>query len=348
MSNDLLVIDMPIEPIENRYSIQWAKWFKEAYERNGMSYLQIPGCMNNDPLMVNPKMFLDPLGTWNWKFPQLNRAMLEISRSTDPIVIFLHDGWFPGIECFKYYAHMQKRDIRIVSFWHCGAYEPTDPLAENGLGSWMINSERSWFKLSDAICCGTEYSKRHLLAALGQKVYDEDKIHVTGYPIEVPPQTESKKHIVVWPHRLSPEKQPEIFDKLAKEREFAGVDFIKTQEVCKTKAEYYDLLDRAFVAVSTSRLETFGIAMVEAAMMGCHPVVPFGMSYNETMELPSRYDDPDSRALIQYHDYAGLVRNVRNALNCKNYPFKNPYLERYAQKTVTDNICKIIKDAAEQ
>lgn len=340
--SDYLVLDLPIEPLEDRYSIEWTEWFDQAYQSNGMPYWQVLG--DHGLTQLDKSHFLDPLQTWNWKFVQLRRAVWVIDQQyrTNGIknfIVFLHDAWFPGIECFRYIKDMHPEiNIRIVGFWHSGAYIWDDPLAAAGMESWVQGSEKTWFKLCDKICVGSEYHKTRILSALGDWANDADKVIVTGYPISVKHEEVPKEKIVVWPHRLSPEKHPDIFDRLTREPWPKDVQFIKTKEVCKTKEEYWALLNRAKVAVSTARLETFGIAMIEAAEMGCHPVCPRGMSYPETMEDTCLYDN-----------YRQLVCMVEDALEEeKPYYYPNELRHKFYQTYVTNNICRIIRQEAEK
>lgn len=326
---DYRVVDLPIEPIEDRYSKQWAQWFPKAYKYNELKHTQIQG--STPETKVSSQHFLDPFATFDWKFSQLKVAVDHIKRIKGMgAVVFLHDAWFPGIECFGYLRDMLNLPIKIVGFWHAGSYEPNDLLGIRGLHQWAFGSEMTWFKLCDAICLGSEYHKSRILASLGSSALDVNKVHVTGYPCEVPFDGKTKKeNIVVWPHRISEEKHPEIFDRLSREPRFKGVQFIKSKEVCETKNEYYRLLRRSKVAVSTARLETFGISMVEAALSGCHPVCPNGMSYPETMEPTSLYDS--------YEEMVGLVQCGLE----EPYPYQ--YVYDFGPEMVTGRICNIIK-----
>jgi len=77
------------------------------------------------------------------------------------------------------------------------------------------------------------------------------------------------------------EKQPFVFDRLADTLKelYPDWQFIKTKDVWTDKTAYYDLLNRSKIAFSCALQETFGIAMVEAVMCGCVPIVPNRLSY---------------------------------------------------------------------
>lgn len=333
-----IVLDLPIEPIEGRYSIQWAEWFKLAYERNNIYWMQIHGdAFCTDP---DPEKFLDPYTTFQWKFSQLNKTV-EVIRGMDlekqdRIIVFLHDGWFPGIECFPYIRDMLGIDIKICAFWHAGSYDDTDLLGIKGMDRWVQTSEMTWFNLCDAIFVGSEYHKQRLLAGVSCDCRDVEKVYVTGCPVEIPKSSGKKKEeIVVWPHRISEDKHPEIFDKLSQEERFRGVRFIKTKERHLSKAGYYALLDRAKVAVSTATHENFGIAMVESYLSGCIPITPKGLAYDESMPK-----------VWQYHSYEDLAEKVSAALH-PHLICKPPEYNPYNPTRITDRICRIIKEVGE-
>lgn len=338
------VIDMPIEPIETRYSLQWARWFPRAYGKADLTFSQIQGARawrQN----VGSSNFLDPVDTFRWKFPQLNLALSAMqmtmnehnSNKPDGFVIFLHDAWFPGIECFKYISDMLDMPIGIVGFWHAGSYIPEDPLGQHELHRWARGSECTWFEICDAVCVGSQHHKEMILAALSRSAHDGDKVHVTGYPCEVPERRawRHRANRVVWPHRLSAEKHPEVFDLLAANSRFKGVQFVKTLEVCKTKSAYYEMLASSKVAVSTASLETFGISMVEAALSGCWPVCPNKLSYKETMA-----------STRLYNNYDELIEMVQFALEADHGYYYNR-VHQFSPETVCGNICKIIKSVGE-
>lgn len=334
------IIDVPIEPIEKRYSKQWAQWFLAAFERNHMQYVRVYG---NVDLRSEPTAdkFLDPSVTTLWKSKQLSQIMEFIQYNEGLKVVFLHDGWFPGIEHLQYLRDMGDRnDIRICAFWHAGSYDESDLLAQKGCGRWARGCEQAWFGITDLIFVGTRYHK-HLI--MDNYPVPDDKIKVVGLPMadDMGEPHQEREPIIVWPHRLSPEKCPHQFDQLAslmkKETKasspYGALKFVKTMEATSNKKDYYNLLARSAVSVSTALQETFGIAMVESAMLGCYPVVPNIKAYQETMEPEWRYGSfPEAVALTE-----------KALKESKKGPYVYPYKEQYLQKKVTNVICRHIK-----
>ncbi len=324
----MLVINLPIEPIERRYSNEWNLWYQEAFRRNKMNALTIVGEYTGQP---EKDKFLDPHGTFIWKFAQLKKAVTWMQKyPKEKYVVFLHDGWFPGIECFSYLRDMAGVDVKVVSWLHAGSYDPTDLLGMNRCDAWASGSEESWFYIADAVVTGSNY---HMQRLSDTRKVAVDKIHVIGYPIDNFDKNldVEKDDLVIWPHRLSEDKRPGIFDRLSQDPRFKDVKFIKTLEHCETKAEYHSLLARAKVAVSTASHENFGISMVEAACSGAYPVVPNALAYKETIEPVWRYED-----------YEGMAYLVQEALN-RGTPYEYPHVDMYRQEVVTDKVCNIIQ-----
>jgi glycosyltransferase involved in cell wall biosynthesis len=334
---DFMVLNFPIEPIERRYSIEWDNWFTAAFHRNNIPYTTFIG-----PHVAQPAAdkFLDPFSTFRWKFAQLQEAARQLRHTNKKrLVVFLHDGWFPGIEMFPYLRDLEGLAIKIVAWWHAGSYDSTDILGIKGCKQWAGGSEYSWFTMCDRILVGSEYHRNKILHSWHWSDSFDAKIVKMGLPIEVgiPYQEKwpARENIVVWPHRISEDKHPEVFEKLSKEPIFKDVRFIRTLDEQRSKEEYHRLLATAKVAVSTASHENFGIGMVEAAMMGCWPVVPDRLAYRETMPVTRRY---------AY--YTELVDLVASGLE-RDHAYEYPYKDRYDQIKVTDNVCKIIKEIGE-
>lgn len=340
MSADYCIFDLPIEPIEGRYSKQWADWFQAHFINKRIPYVQIGG----DPGTEQPKPteFLNPYGTFSWKFSQLRNAIHSIQnlKFCNRVVVFLHDGWFPGIEAFKYIRALKGIDIRICAFWHAGSYDDTDMLARHGMYEWVKGSEQTWFSLCDKIFVGSKYHGDRLLAALGQKASDANKIVVTGCPVEVPNIKGIKRRpLVVWPHRLSQDKRPDLFEQITEHPKLQGLEFIRTKDYNYSKEEYYGILSEAIAVVSTAEHENFGIAMVEGATLGCAPIAPNRLCYPETLDPDWLYNSQD--------ELIGLLETVwkRYQDDPMGVPFsKYKFRPDYGQYHRTKVVSKIVKE----
>jgi hypothetical protein len=162
----------------------------------------------------------------------------------------------------------------------------------------------------DLVFVATEFHKELLLSYLGGRY--GAKVKVTGFPIypqEHDTRLKRMSNLVVFPHRLDPEKAPNHFDCLAAASKNLGLVFMKTKEVCKTKTEYYQLLQQASFAVSFAMQETWGIAMQEAVFAGCIPLVPNRLSYREMFPADYRFADSPGMANV-LHNRASLEKGL--------------------------------------
>lgn len=277
-----MVINIPIEDLEERYSAQWNQWFPQEFEQHGIPFQTIKGTPLTDKIETGA--FLDVVGTNYWKASQLQQicALIYSGWIKNGDILFFHDLWFPGLEMIQYIKQGLGIDLKICGILHAGTYDPWDFLSQRGMAPWAGKLEESWLTFVDKVFVGTEYHKR-LILFNRQNPTHPSKIAITGLPIypEEFAKPAHKENIVVFPHRLDPEKQPQFFDELKRHSPRSDWQFIKTKEVCNTKQEYYDLLNRAKIAVSFAEQETWGIAQLEALFCGCIPVVPDRLSYSE-------------------------------------------------------------------
>ena len=181
--------------------------------------------------------------------------------------------------------------FKIVGIFHAGTYCPEDITSLMGMGKWGKDIENGWFELIDQIYVATNYHKK--LICKNRNV-NSFKIKVTGFPmhlLELPPVPKEK--IVVFPHRLNSDKQPELFDRLKEELAplYPEWKFVKTQEIKRTKNEYYNLLNKSSIVVSFAKHELWGICVQEAVFYGCYPIVPNRVSYMEMYSDKFKYDN---------------------------------------------------------
>jgi hypothetical protein len=276
-----MLYNIPIESLEERYSQQWNVWFPREFR----TYLKDDfTTIHGEPLtnVIETGSFLDVCGTNYFKAGQLQEItrLCHAGMVKDGDIFFFHDLWFPGIEMLAYIRDGLGIDFKICGILHAGTYDPYDFLAQRHMGRWGHDLENAWFQIIDKIFVATQFHKDLICSS---REIERHNIHVTGLPI-YPDFVEDglKRNIVVFPHRLDPEKNPERFDRLA--RHFINRDdwlFIKSKNVCKTKQEYYKLLNDSRIAVSYANQETWGIAQQEAVICGCVPLVPDRLSYKE-------------------------------------------------------------------
>lgn len=126
-------------------------------------------------------------------------------------------------------------------------------------------------------------------------------------------EVSNDRPVILWPHRWEPDKRPDVFARAVDKLAQAGLDFrlVLAGELPSPSAarkrlerdhgrsilaagpfsatEYGDWLERSDMVVSCAEHEFFGIAIVEAILAGCVPVVPEALSYPEV--IPKRFHE---------------------------------------------------------
>ncbi|MDD3039723.1 hypothetical protein [Bacteroides sp.] len=288
-----MLFHIPIEPYETRYTADWVEQYERAFKDRGIVSETILGDQTTS--VLQPGCVLDACGTHIYKLSQLSKIIHRINsgRIKNNDVIFFSDLWFPGIESLFYIRNMTKIDFKIVGVLHAGTYDQYDFTCQNGMRSWGAALERCWFNEFDMIFVATAFHK-HLIME-NTPICCKDKIKVTGLPFYAEelrkrfPVTE-KENLVVFPHRIVPEKQPWLFDEIAKMPELSNFKFIYTMKDTTTRDEYFRLLAKSKIMLSFAGQETFGYSTLEAMALGNIALVPNRLSYKETVPYEWRYD----------------------------------------------------------
>lgn len=279
---------VPLEILPERYTGQWYDWFMTCFSAFGFSPIVVG---DTEVRQIKVGEFLDVYQTNQYKINQLSQIIQHIIDGFEGTIFFM-DLWFPGIEAIAYIRDCTGRKIRIEGIWHAGTYDPNDFLARSGCGKWGASLESSWVQLVDKGYVATKYHKTLLENARGAA-----NLEVVQFPCYQPNYNKRcgvREDRVVFPHRLAPEKQPELFvelEKLYKEKYGNDIEFVRTKDVCSTKDDYYGLLLSSKCVFSSALQETFGIAMIEGLNCGCIPVAPNRLSYCETFDSKYLYND---------------------------------------------------------
>jgi hypothetical protein len=184
--------------------------------------------------------------------------------------------------------------VTIHALWHAGSYDPQDFLGRLiGDTPWVRNAEKSFFHAIDHNYFATDFHidmfAHNLLSidyATAKLSYiDRGKIVRTGWPMEymqnilAPYKGMKKRDLILFPHRIAPEKQVEIFRDLA--THLPQYEFVVCQDQQLTKHEYHTLLGEAKLVFSANLQETLGISCYEGAVVDAIPMVPNRLSYTE-------------------------------------------------------------------
>jgi len=300
----------PIEPIEERYSADWLRWWPPALEKTGADvHIMHGGRLQGEERgeAIQHGQFLDAIDTNYYKATQLATfaSHLKGGHVRDGDTVLLLDGWNPSVTQLRYMRDVTKINFRIVGLLHAGTWDPWDHLTQCNMAAWAAGIELGWIKALDCAIVSTTYHQ-HLLythAATFGATKDEEvvrqRVRVAGFPLQLDELEQysvpwhERPHRVVFPHRLAPEKQPEVFDELQQvyAERYPGdeVEWVRSQDVYTDKEALYQLLGSSRVAFSAARQETWGIVQLEAWYLGAQPVVPDRLSYRELYPAGCKY-----------------------------------------------------------
>jgi glycosyltransferase involved in cell wall biosynthesis len=341
----MIVVNVPIEELESRYSAQWANWFHVELCKKGYTTIPIhPSTLRSE---IKDGAFLDVVGTHYAKASQIQRICQLIDDGTIPrnerVVFLFQDGWFPVEQLAYIRDGLKCHDWRFVGLFHDGNWDVWDFVTRSNMYVWGEELENAWFKIYDRVVVASEYHERVLLET---RIIPNHKIEVIPWKVEVPKELleypSKKENIVVFPHRLTEDKQPELFRKLIHDEKILPKDWIavRTRDEKLDKRSYYQLLAKSKVVVSTALLEMFGISMIEAVMLGCYPIVPDRLAYREIFRDPFRYRG--------YSDLCDKLRDVvTRDSGFKHIAEHTPFKSQFHQKLIDDSFFEDLFDILE-
>jgi glycosyltransferase involved in cell wall biosynthesis len=326
-----MIYIVDLEAVESRYTGQWKSHVPALLKKAGHNVQVICG-PEDIPSATTPGAFLNFGGTNIYKsrqVEQIGRLFCEGSINAGDHFLFT-DAWHPGIINLKYMSQLLKIPVKIHALWHAGSYDPQDFLGRLiGDQPWVRHTEQSFFHAIDHNYFATDFHIDLFAKTFSETLDDEWKLSMieqgkivrTGWPMEyfkdilAPYKGMKKRDMILFPHRIAPEKQVEIFRDLAKH--LPQYEFVVCQDKQLTKHEYHTLLGQAKMVFSANLQETLGISWYEGAVVDAVPMVPDRLSYSEmafdTFKYPSKWTEsfdaytvyrPDiCRAIMTHMDY---------------------------------------------
>ena len=338
-----MIYIVDIEAVDTRYTKQWKEYLPKQLQRaTNEDVTVISG--GEVPQATTPGAFLNFAGTNNYKSQQ----MLEISRMFANGEIknndyFLYtDAWNPTVIQLKYMAELLGVDIRIGGMWHAGSYDPQDFLGRLiGDKPWVRHAEMSMYECYDDNFFASEFHIDLFTDTMMDNYnVDMDKAIRVGWPMEYlrgsldSYKGMTKRDLILFPHRVAPEKQVEIFRDLAER--LPQYEFVVCQDYQLTKNEYHNLLGEAKMVFSANLQETLGISWYEGALVDAIPMVPDRLSYSEMgldifkypSEWTENYDaylhhkDKIVAQIVNYmENYDDLLPNINKQVTKLNKEF---------------------------
>jgi hypothetical protein len=260
------------------------------------------------------------------------------------------DAWHPGIINLKYMSELLNIPVKIHALWHAGSYDPQDFLGRLiGDTPWVRHAEKCFFHAIDHNYFATDFHIDMFLCNLldlGRMadpdvvgpMFESGKIVRTGWPMEymegtlTPYKGMPKRNLILFPHRIAPEKQVEIFRDL--KEWLPQYEFVVCQDQQLTKNEYHNLLGEAKLVFSANLQETLGISCYEGALVNAIPMVPDRLSYTEmyyeTFKYPSEWTK-DWKSYTENRPY--LAERIISYM--ENYDKMLPTLDKQANDLTT-------------
>ena len=345
--NNFYIVDL--EYIESRYTAQWKtelpKYLKEKLPQFNINVIE----GNDVPQMVTPGAFLNFGGTTVYKAQQIEKIarLFCEDKIQDGDQFLFTDFWHPGILFLKYMSTLLGKKIETHGLIHAGSYDKNDFLGRVENKSWLQQTELAMFEAFDhtyfATCyhydlfCDTFFdypaSVEHIISG---------KVRFTGWLFDfIKPAIQQdivgieKENIIVFPHRLAPEKQYWTFLKL--KEALPEFEFVTCQDKKLSKKEYHRLLGRAKIVWSASLQETLGISTcIEGPIAGCIPLAPNDLSYREIFQgTPFVYNSAFVRNEESFDDriefFKTLIRDIMI-----NYDSWKVNLDRYVEEVIPE------------
>jgi hypothetical protein len=339
----MTVFIVDLESVETRYTGQWKRHVPDLLRKEGHDVQVISG-PTDIPNATTPGAFLNFGGTNIYKANQVEQmGRLFCSGAVKHGDHFLFtDAWHPGIINLKYMSELLGIPVTTHGLWHAGSYDPQDFLGRLvGAKPWVRHAEKSFFHSFDYNYFATEF---HINMFTDHLFHDtltppnyytnQSKIVRTGWPMEYMKDTlenyntSPKRELILFPHRIAPEKQVEIFRDLA--THLPQYEFVVCQDTQLDKHEYHKLLGRAKIVFSANLQETLGISCYEGALVDAIPMVPDRLSYSEMyyegFKYPSEWTQDWDRYLTHRQE---LCHHI--IVTMTHYEKRLPQLRKQAQ-----------------
>ena len=312
MTNVFLV---DLEAVETRYTGEWQHHLPALLRKRGHNVQIIDG-PTDIPSATTPGAFLNFGGTNIYKSSQVEKIgrLFCAGRISAGDHFIFTDAWHPGIINLKYMSELLNIPVKIHALWHAGSYDPQDFLGRLiGDAPWVRHAEKSFFHAIDHNYFATDFHIEMFNNNLlndgflenpwrhedMQEYLEHKKIIRSGWPMEYMQDTlvmyknMPKRNLILFPHRIAPEKQLDIF--LDLKEHLPQYEFRVCQEYPLSKREYHNMLGEAKLVFSANLQETLGISWYEGALVDAIPMVPDRLSYKEmaldTFKYPSEWTE---------------------------------------------------------
>ena len=349
-----MIYIVDIEAVDTRYTKQWKEYLPQQLRRATKQEVSVVSG-GNTPQATTPGAFLNFGGTNVYKSKQLEQIGEKFCKGEikNGDYFLYTDAWNPTVIQLRYMAELLGVDIRIGGLWHAGSYDPQDFLGRLiGDKPWVRHAEKSMYYTYDDNFFATDFHIEMFLRTqfgLENPWIEEDveealtgeekRITRVGWPMEYlrnsldSYKNMQKRNLILFPHRIAPEKQVEIFRDLADQ--LPQYEFIVCQERELTKNEYHNLLGEAKMVFSANLQETLGISWYEGALVDAIPMVPDRLSYSEMAIDKFKYPSEWTENYQNYKKHKKeLIEKITDYM--ENYQNYLPYINKQITKLSTN------------
>jgi hypothetical protein len=343
----MTVFLVDLESVETRYTGQWKSHVPNLLKETGHDVMVIEGPTDIPPA-TTPGAFLNFGGTNIYKARQVEEiSRLFTSGNVKQGDHFLFtDAWHPGIINLKYMSELLGIKVNIHALWHAGSYDPQDFLGRLiGDAPWVRHAEASFYHAIDHNYYATDFhidlfaetfsyvNKGSPTTLWKHNLIAKKKIVRSGWPMEYMPEMFEpykeipKRDLIIFPHRLAPEKQVEIFRDL--KSTMYQYEWIVCQDTPLNKIQYHMLLASAKMVFSANLQETLGISCYEGALVGAVPFVPDRLSYSEMYDDIFKYPSEWTESWDSYIKHKDALMALIVA-HMENYEQNLPKIQQQA------------------
>lgn len=317
-----MIYIVDLESVDTRYTCEWKEYLPQQLRNAGADVTVISG--GDVPQTVTPGAFLNFAGTNNYKSQQMIKIseLVANGKVKDGDYFLYTDAWNPTVIQLKYMLSLLGINAKIGGLWHAGSYDPQDFLGRLiGNQPWVRNAETTMYFTFDHNFFATRFHLDLFASTLFDMAADQlgDTVQIVGWPMEYLPDllgkytAVPKKNKIIFPHRLAPEKQPEIFRDLAES--LPEYEWFAAQDQRLTKDEYHMHLAESKIMFSANLQETLGISAYEAALIGTYPMLPNRLSYCEMWDESVTYPSEWTKDWASYlENKSKLITKIREIM----------------------------------
>ena len=355
----MTVFVVDLESVPTRYTCEWKAHVPQLLRAAGHDVCVIDG-PTDIPNATTPGAFLNFGGTNIYKSQQvekISRLFTQGNVNVGDHFVFT-DAWHPGIINLKYMSELLGIPVKIHALWHAGSYDPQDFLGRLiGDAPWVRHAEQAYYHAIDYNYFATDFHIdlfSHQLLTLHPHwrewaTTESKKLYRTGWPMEYmeeilkPYKNIPKQDRIIFPHRIAPEKQVEIFRDLAVH--MPEYEWVVCQDQELTKAEYHKLLAGSKIVFSANLQETLGISCYEGMLVGAIPLVPDRLSYREMYDEEFRYPSKWTENWESYQQHKlELMNLIKDCMTNYNYRWSRIYNNQHKLSSEYFSANKILKN----